>query len=497
MKKLLACLLLFSLLLTPELAYAVGSGAFENASFSAKAIGQANAVVAQADEAAAISYNPAGITQLKGLQLQTSQDFIGVSTFYKGNNNDTTQSGGTLSYVPTAYMTFNPGRLLNDRLVLGIGTDSPFGLSNKYDSSHPVAHYIGYENAIKMFTVKPVVALKLTDKISIGGGPVLYRVFDVSTKFAYPNSLTGFALPDGTLRANLNGNTWGWQFGVLAKPTEKHQVGFYFRSPANVRLHGRVRVENGGNGSLGLGPRNIETGAHAEMALPLNMTWAYAYKPTKKLTLEADFGYTRWSIHRRLYIGTDPTNAVDDAILPALGNQDKDYSDGYSLHMGTNYQATPKWNVMGGMLFYWASIPADHWNVAIPDSNRLGFTAGTGYDITSWLKFEMAYLASFNLRRKIDNGALDALGQTMDGRYFSYIHGIYLTLTYKWEDLLRPKEGAVAASSSPQVSEVSKAQENELQKVKIIRQQQKQQQQQRQQQQQKRRPAAAKAAVIK
>lgn len=441
MLKRLGALLLILTLAVPTSAFAVGSGAFENASFSARSIGQDNAVVAQADEAAAISYNPAGITQLKGFQVQSSQQFIGVSTFYKGNNGDTTQSGGTLSYVPTAYATFNPGRLLNDRLVIGIGSDSPFGLSNKYDSSHPIAHYTGYENAIKMFTLKPVVAFKLHDRLSIGGGPVLYRAFDVSTKFAYPNRLAVAGLPDGTLRANLNGNTWGWQMGILAKPIDKHQFGFYFRSPVVLRLHGRVRVENGANGALGLGPNNFETGAGAKMNLPLNMTWAYAYKPTDKWTIEADFGYTRWSIHRRLYIHADPVNAIDDQILRGVGNQDKDYQDGYAVHIGGNYKMTPKWTVMGGAGFYWSIIPQDHWTPAVPDSNRLTFGLGSGYQITSWLQADLAYYVGLNLRRKIDNGVLDTVGQSLDGRYFSYIHGIYATISYKWENLLRPNEG--------------------------------------------------------
>ncbi len=440
MFKRLGALLLVLTLMVPTSAFAVGSGAFENASFSAKSIGQMNAVVAQGDEPAAISYNPAGITQLKGFQAQSSQQFIGVSTFYKGNNGDSTQSGGTLSYVPTGYMTFNPGRLLNDRLVFGIGSDSPFGLSNKYDSSHPIAHYTGYENAIKMFTVKPTVAIKLHDKLSIGGGPVLYRAFDVSTKFAYPNRLAVAGLRDGTLRANLNGNTWGWQMGILAKPIEKHQLGFYFRSPIHLRLHGRVRVENGANGALGLGPNNFETGAGAKMSLPLNMTWAYAYKPTDKLTIEADFGYTRWSIHRRLFINTDPVNAIDDAVLAGVAKQGKDFSDGYSIHLGSNYKVNPKWTVMGGTGFYWASIPQEHWTLAIPDSNRLSFALGTGYQFTDWLGLDFSYYAGLNLRRKIDNGKLDAVGQSLDGRYFSLVHGIYATLSYKWENLLRPNE---------------------------------------------------------
>jgi long-chain fatty acid transport protein len=429
MNKLAPCLIILSLLISPSHVYAVGSGSFENASFSAESIGQVNAVVAQGDEPAAISYNPAGIIQLHGFQVQGSQNFIGMTTFYKGRNDDTTQSGGTLSYVPTAYATLHPGHLLGDRVAFGIGTDSPFGLANKYDSAHPVAHYVGYENAIKMFTVKPVAAIKLHEKLSVGAGPVFYRTFDVSTKLAYPNLLLGGAFPDGTLRANLNGNTWGWQMGVLAKPHEKHQLGFYFRSPALLRLHGRVRVENATVGG------NFETGAGAKLNLPMNMTWAYAFKPTEKLTIESDFGYTRWSTLERLFIRTDSVNANDNALLAAVGHQAKDYDDGYSIHLGTKYRATEKWTLTAGSAFYWSVIPQDHWNVAIPDSNRLSFGAGTGYEFTKWLKMDLSYYVGLNLRRKIDNGSLDATGHTMDGRYFSYIHGIYISMTYKWEDL--------------------------------------------------------------
>jgi long-chain fatty acid transport protein len=436
-----AAFLCVSLIFSSQPAFAVGSGGFENASFSAKSIAQSNAVVAQADEPAAISYNPAGITQLKGFQVQTSQDFIGANTFYSGANDNTTQSGGTLNYVPTAYATINPGKILNDRLTIGVGSDAPFGLANKYDSTHPVARYVGFENAIKMFTVKPVVAVKLHDKLSIGAGPIFYRVFDVSTRLAYPNQLLAGGLPDGQLRAGLRGNAWGWQLGALAKPHEQHHFGFYFRSPTHVDLKGRVTVEGAGGGVDALGPAFFQTAAYGKMALPLNMTWAYAFRPTPKLKLEADFGYTRWSIHRRLYINTASVNpATHDILLAAVGKQDKDYSDGYSLHLGSDYQVNQKWNVMGGMLFYWASIPADHWNVVVPDSNRLGFTLGTGYSITDWLKLEISYLSSFNLRRKIDNSTLDALGQTMDGRYFSYIHGLYITLTYKWEEAFGDKK---------------------------------------------------------
>ena len=115
MKKFSAFLLLPFLLISFSVpAFAVGSAGFENATFSANQIGQGGAVVAQADEAAAISYNPAGITQLEGIQAQTSMGFISGFTFYESDVQGSTRSTGTISAFPTGYVTINPGNYLND-----------------------------------------------------------------------------------------------------------------------------------------------------------------------------------------------------------------------------------------------------------------------------------------------------------------------------------------------------------------------------------------------
>ncbi|MBI3999276.1 MAG: outer membrane protein transport protein, partial [Candidatus Omnitrophica bacterium] len=229
--------------------YAVGSAGIENASFSAKSLGQANAVVAQADEPAAISYNPAGIVDLPGLQIQPNLHFISAFTFFKSRTPDTVpgeKSSATVVPVPTGYMTLNPGELLGNRIAFGIGSDSPFGLSNKYDAGHPIVQYAGWRNWFKMYTIKPVVAVKLFDWLSIGGGPMWYRVYDWGGIQAYPNRLIlGAGAADGQVRLNLSGNHWGWQMGVLAKPHKKHQFGFYFRSPVVVGTSGLAKVERG------------------------------------------------------------------------------------------------------------------------------------------------------------------------------------------------------------------------------------------------------------
>ncbi len=427
MKKLaFSALILSNIFLFNQSAFAVGSSAFENASFSAKSLAQGNAVVAQADEPAAISYNPAGIADVPGVQIQNNLHLISLITYQKGLESHT-RSAGTIIPVPTAYLTINPGDYFNNRLAFGIGSDAPFGLSNKYDSVNRIAHYTGYSNYLKMYAIKPVVSLKLTDWLSMGGGPIYYRIFDFGGVEAYPNKLfPGGLTADGQIRANLSGNTWGWQYGLLLKPHKKHHLGFYFRSPVTVLTRGLIKVENSTSG-------NFETGGNAKVNLPLNMTFGYAYHPTPRAVIEADFGYTRWSTHERLYINNDPINTRENTIMAALGRIDKDYGDSYSFHLGGHYDATSKLQLRGGLLYYTAAVPGNHFIPAVPDSNKIGITIGDSYNLTKNLKFEMAYVNIFGLNRDINNSISETLGTSVDGRYFSYLQELTLTFTYAFD----------------------------------------------------------------
>jgi len=436
MKKYLFNLFTFILVLSlsfAQYAFAVGSGGFENASFSAKALGQSNAVVAQADEPAAISYNPAGITDLPGFQFQSDVSLISSFTYYKSSIQPNTTSSGTIVPVPTGYMTLNPGPILDDRIAFGVGSDSPFGLSNKYDGGSGIVRYTGWVNYLKMYTIKPTVSFKIFDWLSIGGGPVWYRVMDYGGIQAYPNRLIVATSPDGQVRLNLAGNHWGWQMGILAKPHKMHQFGFYFRSPVVIQTRGLAKVENS---SFTTGGR-FETGVDEKLPLPLNFTFAYAFKPNDRTTLETDFGYTKWSIFKRANVNHNPTNVSvnDNTILTAIGPADKDYSNGFSAHLGGNYKFTDRFTLLGGTLFYWKVVPKDHFIPAIPDSHRLAFSIGTNYKISKYLVADLSYFTWFVLHRKIDNGIGAAVGTSEDGKYRGYLQELTVSLTYKWDDL--------------------------------------------------------------
>ncbi len=436
-------LLIAWVLLLPSTARAVGSGGFENASFSAKQLALGGTGTASPEEPASISYNPAGIVDLPGLQFQGDANFIGMWTFKDNDQTGSTRSSATLSMVPTAYFTINPGKIFCDRLGIGVGMDSPFGLMNKYNSSDPAVHYTGWKNWLKMYTIKPTLAYKVTDQLSVGGGPMWYRIYDFGGIQGYPNNLATLPFgvtPDGQVRINTAGNHWGWQLGLLYKASEKHRFGYYFRSPVVVKASGLVKVENSNFAAIGgQGLHNFETGVHTKISLPMNMTWGYAYQPTPRTHYEADFTWSRWSTHERIYFVTDPSgNATDDAVLNNIRAADKDWHDSYGIQLGASHKLTDKLTLRGGSWFYFTPVPQAHFTPGVPDANHLAVSVGLGYNLTKNFVVDLAYYNSFYFTRRINNdvGENAALfNSSVDGKYTSYMQSFTVSFTLKWDDL--------------------------------------------------------------
>jgi len=461
MKKILSAGVLIALIsLTPAPAFAVGGGGFENASFSAKQLGTGGTGTATPDEPAAISYNPAGIADLPGIQVQADANFISLMTFKHNDITGNTRSTGTLNLVPTGYITINPGKIFQDKLGLGVGFDSPFGLNDKYRSSNAAVHYTGWANYLKMYTIKPTIAYKFTDKISVGGGPMWYRISDFGGVQGYPNNLItspfGLNAQDGQIRLNTSGNHWGWQLGTLVKLSEKHRLGYYFRSPVVVKTSGMAKVENSNVPVAfgGLGLRNYETGVHTKVSLPMNMTWAYAYQPTEKTHYEADFTWSHWKTYKRQYFVADPSgNVRDDTILNAIRAADKDYHDGYGIQLGASHKFTKKLTLRGGSWFYFTPIPQKSFIPAVADSNHLAISIGAGYEISKNLTADLCYYNSFYFRRRINNDVGEnaaLLNSSVDGAYTTYSQAFTISLTAHFDDIF-PRAGG-KKNEAPSIS---------------------------------------------
>lgn len=446
-----------SFLLSAAPLYAVGSSGFENASYSAKTLSQANAVVARPQDPSTISFNPAGLIELPGIQVSAGLQELDFRTFHRNQvTGDHNQNERRLLPIPSFYLTANPGELLDNRFAMGVGVNAPFGLSSTYPSIG-IGRYTGYKNYMKMAATTIAGAFRVTDGLSVGAGATNYYVYKYGQILNYPNAniLGAPGTPDGKAVIETDGFGWGWNFGILAKPREKHRLGFSFRSHADVDVHGHVRIDDL---VLGLAQGydtapHFQSGAHSQLHLPQAFTWGYAYVPSEKWAVELDVALTGWSIFKEQDYDFDRNNAT----LRGLGTIPRDYDDTWSFNLGGHRRIRKNWDFQYGFFFYQAAAPKKHVDNFLPDANRYGWTLGTSYQWTERLSIDFNYTFILFGSRHISNPQIPAKGgENIDGRYTSIIHGPMVTVTYRFdfpgEKGARKQEAPTITTPAPQIT---------------------------------------------
>ncbi|MGE5172563.1 MAG: OmpP1/FadL family transporter, partial [Betaproteobacteria bacterium] len=131
----------------------------------AAAMGMANAFTGQADNPAAVWYNPAGITQLDGTQV--SGGIIGIYPVFTHENNDGTTDVAKRD-IALPFVLFGTNKV-NDRLSLGLGITSPFGLSARWSDASKTRYVATYSN-LETVNVNPNIAYRVNDDLSLALG---------------------------------------------------------------------------------------------------------------------------------------------------------------------------------------------------------------------------------------------------------------------------------------------------------------------------------------
>jgi long-chain fatty acid transport protein len=420
-------LLFFSIFLFSCLpAFAVGSGGFEVATYSARALGKGGAVAADPEEPSIIPYNPAGITQLDGNQVSANVTLVTPFFHYEASNGrgEEDNSVSTLP-VPGLYTSLDTPV---ESLKMGLGVYAPFGLTTKY-SSVGNFRYATYYNELKLAVVNPVLAYEINPHLSIGGG---FMYGDSAFKqVGKINSLllTGDA-QDADYEFDVNGTGTGWNLGVLWTINERHSTAFSFRSAMPVHYKGRVSVDNlTGTIAAVFGGASFTTSIDTDITFPGAFTAAYRYSPNERWDIEADVTWTDWSQFDALDVTFGTSNAVLAGFDPTLA----EYDDTFSFALGTSYRLNDQWTVMGGYFFWEMAAQYDFtYTAAIPDGDKHGLSVGAQYKVNDHLTVDLAYLFTFSPENTIDTSFRLTNGANMDGDYSAAIHIVSLGLTYKF-----------------------------------------------------------------
>jgi len=354
----------------------------------AAATGQGAAFSAQADDPSALHYNPAGMTQLQGIQFSAGTLLIGGSIEFKSAQGPNVDGdlGGSIANPPpsTLFLTAHLPALGLKNLpnwTVGIGVTSPFALQVEYPDDSLIAP-ISTQAALPLIDIKPTLAYKLNKYISIGGGLDIYTF--ASFLGEGQAELKQSPAPGFNLEANGTDTALGFNASVLWTPlrnaAEKPllNLGFVYRNGANLDLNGEF-LANGAK----------VANASTTIELPDVYTWAVAAWPIRNVQhewkIEVDVEYADWTDFKDLDL-----KLSNGAVIPAPRN----YGDAWIFMVGTEFKllsppALPKWDVSfrTGYLRSETPVPSRDFDPSNPDADFNAFSAGVGFMCHAPAKF--------------------------------------------------------------------------------------------------------------
>lgn len=406
--------------------FGLGSGGYRNEVVDAEAAGKGFSFVAQADNPSAVHYNPAGLTQLKGSQITVGYVYeapmLSVDSKATGNNVNMQKQ---VFYLPNVYFVTE---LKNENLRFGFGANSPYGLSTDW-ANDSFAKNLSTESSVKMMNYNPTVAYKVNDYISVGAG------LDYFTADVNKHRVVSATLSDSGGDFQLKGSdeSWGYNFGLLLRPSEKHRIGISYRSEIDLSLKGTVNLDGlNAAGQAVFGAASYSTSMESNSTIPRSIALGYAYQPNKKWTIEADVEWTDWSSTEEEFVRyPNETNAVRLATLNTDNPGSRDWRSVYAYGIGAEYQANDKLELRGGVLYEESPIPSVNFEPVLPDAGKYGITMGAGYVLKD-VKIDASYAFLKYRDRDVTNDIGASTASNIDGKYKGYVNIVGVSFTYKY-----------------------------------------------------------------
>jgi long-chain fatty acid transport protein len=297
-----------------------------------------------------------------------------------------TNTATSSSGVPTNIATGFSFRMEEDSpLTMGLGVFGLVGGGVNYEgnaasvlSVHnaPTSFGVGpiYAN-MALLTINPMMSYQFTDKLAVGGGPVITSGtanFNPAFFTSSPGKLGLPVFPSATNSHPFWGG--GFQFGLLYEVDDDWNIGFSYKSQVwQQRWDYNATYANGTPRQIGI-----------QATLPEIFSWGVAYKGIENALIALDLRYMD-------YAGTQLFG--QKVINGGLG-----WNSVFAVALGAQYEVTEKLTLRAGYLFNTNPIPAvgTLFNVQAPAITEHTLSLGASYAIKENMLFSLAWIHGFD-----------------------------------------------------------------------------------------------------
>jgi long-chain fatty acid transport protein len=390
-------MVLSAALAVPSGAEALGIRLFDHDAF---ATARGDAFVATADNASAVYYNPAGITQLRGQNVRGTVYTVDVESRFdpiaSGPSLDTENS---FMPLPGIFYTWSPGGE-DFPFSFGAGYYLPYGLEMEWPENSQFRTVTTF-GSLEYHTISAVAAWRVLPTLSIAAGPTL--------NYAHADLRRGVFSKGDEFKFDGEDTDFGAVAGILWQPTPRHSFGISYRSPTTMNLEGHSSV------TPGLVPRQS---AETELPLPQVVIVGYSFRPTTNWNFEIDVDWTDFDSVNTPVLKQPSGNVA----LPLQ------WESSWAFEVGGTRYLENGLRVSAGYVFIENSAPTRTFDPLIPDQDLHVFSAGVGGD---WRRFnwDLTYQFTYGPGRHV---AGSVYGPSVSGDYTFTAHGISVSLGYRF-----------------------------------------------------------------
>ena len=377
-----------------------------------RAMSMGGAFIGLADDASAIFWNPAGLSQLRGSGLTMA--LYSMTPDIKGSDGVTNHKIGdpdepfdpNKGDIFPAFYDTEPNRYDDEDELWLFAATMPAIVAYKNYGRFTIAGgffgtggaYSKYNDTIRdpatnarldadvfallaLMTLNGSIGYQVTDKFSVGiGVDLLINIWrgDVDKEY---NSLDN---PDLNYEYTSRVRKWGYGFqgnlGMLYKFNDQWSIGGTYKTGSRFKLNGDTNVSVSGGSAIDPYKTREESDGHTDFVYGAYWGIGVAYKPTEKLTLTYDFTESDWSNFN--WPGSNARYEKEGKYLQDT-NGDPGWKRSHGYHIGAEYMKSDRVTLRAGYLNEGSGVPSDFENIVtttIGDVQIANIGVGVKYD---------------------------------------------------------------------------------------------------------------------
>jgi long-chain fatty acid transport protein len=367
MNKMRFCIILFrvihnhifisvSFLLLTSLTVPTFAGGLYINEFGTPSMGVANAgAQAVASDASTAFHNPAGMTRIAGKELMLSIGALySTVKFDSDSSTPIPGSNGGDAGSPAPILGQFYVHSLTERLKFGVNLISMTGAVLDYNDNW-AGRYLNTEVTLLSITLNPTLAYRITDWLSIGGGPqIMYADFDFKLKAPPPTGI-------GEVEIDGDDITFGYDLGVMVEISNRTRFGVVYQSEIEPKFSGDVELRSGAV--------NADAGTDTTITLAQFVRASMYHEISDQWALLGTIGWEDWSAFDNVNISTGRGS----------GNIPRDWHDTYKFAAGVHYRPGDKWLLQLGFAYDTSPVDSDDRTPDMPMDRQIRYALGTQY----------------------------------------------------------------------------------------------------------------------